>query len=590
MATEQTSTKKTAAEVEQERLQQTMNVIAKRASFYRANPHRFAKDCLEINLRLFQQILLMYWFRCTHVIFLASRGLGKTYMLAVFCVIKCILYPGINIVIASKTRKQANEVINKVLTILAPKSAFLRGEIDWKETTDAINAAKIVFKNNSRMVVVTANENARSARCNILIVDEFRMVDEKSIVATVLRRFMTDPRHPGYIDKPEYKHMKEPNQELYASSCYYEEHESFMKSRSYVTNMVDGNPFFICGLPYQLAIKEDLLMRSQIEEEKSEAGFSETTWLMEMDCLWLGTGSGGLYNFRDIGKNRVLPYPWLPVAYRNGIKDTKIQIPSKMPREKRIMSVDVALMASTKRNNDATSIFINSMRPAEKGRYLNNIVYTENIEGIRTDDLALYCRKLFEEYDCDYLAIDCKGLGLGVLDLLLKEQLDPQTGKMYGALNVCNNDELADRCTDRSAPKVIWAIMGSPQFNSDCTIILRDAFIQGSVRLLQGEYDFDDHAGDINGYAKLDPVARGMMRLPHLHTTLLVNELVNLSYEVKGSNVKVKEKPGARKDRYSSLSYNIYVAKEIERKERRKLQHGNDFMAGLFDFRKPTLK
>ena len=584
------TTKKTTAEIEQERMEFTMNVIAERAAFYRANPHRFAKDCLGINLRLFQQILLMYWFQSTHVIFLASRGLGKTYMLAVFCVIKCILFPGIKIVIASKTLKQANEVINKVLTILAPNSAFLRSEIDWKETSDSINGAKIVFKNNSRMVVVAANENARSQRCNILIVDEFRMVDEKNIVATVLRRFMTDPRRPGYLDKPEYAHMQEPNQELYASSCYYEEHESFLKSRGYVINMVDGNQFFICGLPYQLAIKENLLMRSQIEEEKSEAGFSETTWLMEMDCLWLGTGSGGLYNFRDIEKNRILPYPWLPLSERGNLKDTKIQIPTKTHREKRIMSVDVALMASTKRNNDATSIFINSMRPADKGRYMNNIVYTENIEGIRTDDLALHCRRLFAEFDCDYLVIDCKGLGLGVLDILLKEQLDPHSGKMYGALNVCNNDELADRCTDRTAPKVIWAIMGSSQFNSDCTIILRDAFIQGSVRLLQKEYDFDDYCGEISGFTKMDVEARNAIRLPYCHTTLLINELVNLSYEVKGSNVKVKEKAGARKDRYSSLSYNIYVAKEIERKERRKLQTGNDVMAGLFDFRKPTLK
>lgn len=583
------SIKKTATEIEQERLQQTMEVVAERASFYRANPHRFAKDCLNLNLRIFQQILLVLWFMNTHIVFLASRGLGKTYMLAIFGVIKCILYPGTRIVIASKTRKQANQVIEKVLTILAPNSAFLRSEIDWKETSDAINGAKIVFKNNSRMVVVTANENARSERCHILIIDEYRMVDEKTIVATVLRRFMTDTRHPGYLDKPEYQHLQERNQELYASSCYYEEHESFIKARSYVANMVDGNPFFICGLPYQLAIKERLLMRDQIQEEKSEAGFSETTWLMEMDCLWLGTGSGGFYNFRDIGKNRLLPYPWLPLHCRGGLKDGKLQIPQKLPREKRIMSVDVALMASTKRNNDATSIFINSMQPSDKGRFMNNIVYTENIEGIRTDDLALYVRKLFEEFDCDYLAIDCKGLGLGVLDILLKEQLDTHTGKTYSALNVFNNDELAARCTDRNAPKVIWAVMGSPQFNSDCTITLRDAFIQGSVRLLQTEYDFDDNAGEISGYSKLDPEVRGVIRLPCLHTTLLVNELVNLSYEIRGSNVKVKEKPGARKDRYSSLSYNIYVAKEIERRERRRLQNDYEALADLFSFRTPVM-
>ena len=45
-----------------------------------------------------------------------------------------------------------------------------------------------------------------------------------------------------------------------------------------------------------------------------------------------------------------------------------------------------------------------------------------------------------------------------------------------------------------------------------------------------------------------------------------INELINLQSEVKGVNVKVKEKSGMRKDRFSSLQYNIYVTMLLEQK------------------------
>lgn len=47
------------------------------SSFYRSNPHRFVKEYLGINLKMFQQILLMMMNYCIYVMYLASRGQGK---------------------------------------------------------------------------------------------------------------------------------------------------------------------------------------------------------------------------------------------------------------------------------------------------------------------------------------------------------------------------------------------------------------------------------------------------------------------------------------------------------------------------------
>jgi len=201
----------------------------------------------------------------TNFMYLASRGQGKTFLIAIFCVVRCILYPGTRICLASKSRKQATEIIEKIKTILMPNSENLCNEI----SDIVINQANayVEFHNSSKVIVVTANDNARSSRANILVVDEFRMVD-LNIINKVLRKFLTAPRQPKYLNKPEYAHMTERNKEMYLSSAWFASHWSFEKLKSYATNLLDdARKYFICGLPYQLSIKENLLSREQIEDE-----------------------------------------------------------------------------------------------------------------------------------------------------------------------------------------------------------------------------------------------------------------------------------------------------------------------------------
>ena len=44
------------------------------ASFYRANPHRFAADSLNLHLRLFQKILLFMMNISDYFCYIAARG------------------------------------------------------------------------------------------------------------------------------------------------------------------------------------------------------------------------------------------------------------------------------------------------------------------------------------------------------------------------------------------------------------------------------------------------------------------------------------------------------------------------------------
>lgn len=563
-------------------------------SYYRENFDVFIEEYLQFDfLKWFQLMLLAMMNRARIFLWIAARGMGKSFLIAIFAVGRCILYPGTKVVITSGTRGQSINVLEKIQMELMPESPNLRNEIDLAATKFGGQDAKIVFKNSSYIKVVTASDNARSNRANILIVDEFRMV-KKDTIDTVLKKFLTSRRMPPYREltqeqrKKEY--AKEPNKSFFLSSAYFKDHWSYNKMIDTFKMMLnDSKTDFVCGFPYELSIQEGLLFPEDVESDMLESDFSEIKWSMEMEAMWFGDDGGTFFDFNSISKNRKIKYPMLPDRLSSKIgNSSKVRIPPKQNGEKRILSADIALMSSKKHNNDASAIFINQLVPTKVGRYISNIVYCDSMEGLHTEDQALVIRKLYDEYQCDYIVLDTNGVGLGCFDCLVRDMSDPETGEVYPALSCCNDPAMADRCTVIGADKVIWSIKASAALNSECAILLREGFKSGKVRLLATEYDADVLLSDIGGYSKLSGLDQEYLKAPYTHTTLLINELVNLQHEESGGKVKIFEKAGMRKDRYSSLSYNYYVATQIENKLSKKFN--NSQLDSAFVIKAPNYK
>lgn len=307
-----------------------------------------------------------------------------------------------------------------------------------------------------------------------------------------------------------------------------------------------------------------------------------------MCAEWFGSAEGAFFEFDTIAKNRHIKYPMLPDKLANKLGNNKLlKIPKKVNGEVRILSADIALMSSRKNDNDATSIFINQMMPTKAGRYVSNIVYGESYEGMRTDDQALAIRKLYDEYQCDYIVLDCTGLGLGVFDCLARDMIDPDTGEIYPALSCCNNQEMAMRCTVPGAEKAIWAIKASAAQNSDMAFNLREGFRSGRIRLLVNEYDADKLLAELPGYSALNPPEQVALQLPYINTTLLIDELIKLQHEESNGRIRIFERSGMRKDRYSSLSYNYYVATQLENKLTRR-SNNDSKLSDIFVIRPPS--
>lgn len=554
-------------------------------SFYREHPHRFAKEYLGMSwMTRVQQLLLNIILSFTYSMIIASRGFGKTMIVAAAICVKAILYPGVEIVIAAGNRSQSINVINKIIEIFMPASQNLQNEISaWKSTQAE---AYVKFHNGSIVKVVTARDSARSARANWVICDEFVQI-KKTVIDSVLRKFKAGQRRPGFYDIPKYKdHPKEVNTETYISSAHYKYHYSWNRFKAFFKSMIKGENYVCMGFPYQLPVSEGYYPVEQIREEMQEDDFNSIKFSMEMDSLFFGENSNAFYSYTDLEINRVLDIPVYPPGFYAVLGDPKFKYKPSENGEIRLIAMDIATQGGSK--NDNTCYVVYSLKPNDSLQYERSIIYIEVLNGGHTEDQAIRLRQLFEDFEGDFVAIDTMGVGIGVFDCLVRELVDEERGKVYAPWTCVNDASMAERCKDPDAKPVIYSIKATAQMNNDMAVGFRDCLKRGKVRLLVSEIDGQETLLKNKYYNKLPEEDKVMFQLPFYNTTMLINETINLSYEVVGGKIKVSEPAGMRKDRYSAASMGNYVASFLERDILRPRSNIN-VLSG-FQFRQPKIR
>ena len=176
-------------------------------------------------------------------------------------------------------------------------------------------------------------------------------------------------------------------------------------------------------------------------------------------------------------------------------------------------------------------------------------------------------RQLFDDFDCDYIILDCAGVGMGIYDNLVQDLYDKERHCKYDAFTAMNDDEMAKRCQVTDAPKKIYAMKAYAQINSDCAISFRDDLRKGKIKLLINENEGREILTGIKGYNSLSIELLTKLLVPYYQTTTLITEMVNLEAEIntQTSQVKLKEQSGQRKDHWSSASYGNYLANILEK-------------------------
>ena len=462
-----------------------------------------------------------------------------------------------------------------------PDSLGMQREIEHIST--GANDASCTFHNGSVIRVVVSNDNARSARAHVIIVDEFRQVDF-SVISTVLRKFLSTPRQCGYHSNPEYSHIQERNKELYLSSCWLKSHWSWERAKAYFESMVDGKKYFICSLPYQLAIKEGLLMREQVEDEMGEADFSPVGWLMEMEALYFGENEKSYFKFEELNKNRAVDKAFYPLEIAEHVRDKKIEL-SKQKDEIRVVSVDVAARGG--KHNDATAISCTRLIPTNDG-YERQVVYSEAFEAGIVTEQSIRVKQLYNDFSADYLVLDTQNMGIFLLDVLGQSQIDSRNGEELPPLKCMNDSELAERCVYPDAPQVIYSIRATAKLNSQIATSMKNSLRRNKLRFLIHENESEEFLLNIKGYENLPDDLKLEFKMPFVQASLFINETINLEATYNDlEEVTLRESGSTRKDRYSSISYMNYFADVLELKNR-KVQPKTDIKK-LFRFRQGKL-
>ncbi|MGG1664521.1 terminase large subunit domain-containing protein [Brevibacillus sp. NRS-1366] len=552
--------------------QRLMNGIAEWASFYRSRPDIFAEEYLGLSLKPFQKILLYCMIIYNYTAFFASRGLGKSYLTALYCVVKCILFPGTKIVIAAGQKSQGMKIVTEKIPELINQSKTgmlkreIKGSIRTSMNTDDPN---IEFLNGSWIKVVAATQGARSARANLLVLDEFRMIDPL-IYKNVLRRFLAASRQPGFLEKPEYKNKQEyleRNQEIFLTSCYYKFNWSYERFKVFIKAMLDGKKYFVCGLPYQIAIKENLVNRDQLLDELSEDDIDEVGWHMEMDSLFFGESEKAYYKTEEIKEIKTIQFP----LYKKDVQDlikNKNMLQKKQEGEIRILTCDIALLGGDA-NDSSVYTLISAKKNKSGTKYKREVLNIEAYQGLHPETQSFIIRRLFDDFECDYIVLDRQGNGISVYGYLCRRQYDEERKKEYPPLfsiNEKDDPKLSAFHIDDDYEEKIYTISASEEFNHDIALDLKDKIINKRISFLVSKNDIREYFINEPWFNKLSTEEQIELLNPYLQTVLLENEMVLLERLEHPKFVKLKEQSGKRKDRYSSLAYGNYFI-SIKEKE-----------------------
>lgn len=544
--------------------------------FWRKNPQIFVKDYLGINLFLYQKVLLYMMEKSNLFMYIAARGQGKSFLIAVYCIIRCILYPGTKIVIASGTKGQASKIISEKIVQLYNDFPAVRYEIgDRRHISVSMNDTSVEFPNGSKIMAATSNDNSRGLRGNILIVDEFRMV-KKEVVEKVLKPMLNVARQPGYLARKEYRNYPtESNKEIYISSAWFKSHWIWDEFKKYVKAMLQGNKeYFVVDLPYQLSIHHRLLQQSRVDNDRKADNFDQTGFDMEYEALFVGENDKAYFKLDPLNKVRTVSKTFRPPTSREFIENKLRSKPKTLSNFKRIdftneiriVALDIALMGGNKQVKNDTSAFTLMRLIRDGEEYRRQVVYLESIqESISSQNLAIRLKQLYYDFEADYVVMDANGNGLGVFDACSTVLTDKERDIEYPAWSCINDDETNNR-TKTKGIRCVYTVKATAAFNHEIAVSLKAVIENGKLRLPMNDIQKREELQGDQAYRKLPAEEQVRQLYPYIQATALVNELVNLEYTVRSGMIKIYEVGTTTKDRYSSIAYCNYYANELEKR------------------------
>ena len=316
-------------------------------------------------------------------------------------------------------------------------------------------------------------------------------------------------------------------------------------------SIISPKTAFVWGCSYKIPLMHGLLNKQYINDIKMSATFNDSSFAREYLSQWTGGGNESWFNYDRL------------FGYRKLVNPENTQKIIKGSDVFYILSVDVGRISC----QTVVSVFKVFRHQEHFDVSLVNIYIlglTETTKHFSVQSLDL--KKIIARFNPEEIVIDGNGLGVGLLDAMTQEQIDPETNEFYPGYCSFNNDDYRQALYPRAIPK-IYVLKSNNTLDSKIHSNCYTKVYSGQVKFLAPELQIKNRLLETEKGQKMSVEQRIRRILPHELTTKLHEEMSNFRLSTTGNGLDIKlQKINTHmlSDKFSSFEYGLWRIKELE--------------------------
>ena len=548
----------------EERIRAIIPAAREYIAFWREYPDLFV-DFMKgpdnnFNLFFYQRVFMRAAMRHKYVYAVFPRAYSKSFLAVMILMIRCILYPRCKLFVTSGGKEQAAGIMKeKVKEICTLIPAFER-EIDWGrgKSLEGKDYCKYVFKNGSYFDNIAARESSRGKRRHGGLIEECVGVDGTILSEVILPTMNISRMCMDGTTQPEETLNKS---QIYVTTAGWKNTFPYEKLiQLLIWQIVQPGKAMIMGGTYRIPILMKLLDKNFIKDLKMDGTFNESSFDREYESKWSGTVEDAFFSSEVFDRNRILNQPEYEASGRSS------------------KAAYYILAADVGRKGCDTVVCVFKVTPQPQGSAIKSLVNIYTLTDEHFEDQAIKLKSLYYKYNARRIVIDANGLGVGLVDFMVKPQVNPDTLEVmpdfgvYGGTQEDAAQEYKKYRTNSTEQDALYLIKASAPINTEAHTIARSNLSSGKVKLLIDERVAKQKLLNTKVGQNMKPEERANYLKPFTLTSILKEEMMNLREENEGVNIILKqENRGIRKDKFSAFEYVLnYIKQEEESKKKRK--------------------
>ena len=547
-----------------ERVEAVKPIIRKYVAFWREYPDLFVDFMVrgnktevkegEFKFYFYQRVFLRSVMRFQYVYAVFPRAYSKSFLSVMALMIRCILYPGAHLFVTSGGKEQGASILHdKVQEICELIPSFNR-EIDWGrgKTLEGKDKVRYVFKNGSVLDNLAARESTRGQRRHGGLMEECVGIDD-AILREVIIPVMAISRRA----KDGTTNEKEPlnKSQIYITTAGYKGTFPYDRLIGFLVRMVtQPDRCMVLGGTWRTPVGVGLQSKTFITDQKNEGTYNEASFEREYESKWSGTVEDAFFNGEFFDRNRKLQQPEYEASGRSSAGAYYV------------LSVDVG------RKGCDTIVCVFKVTPQAQGPAIKSLVNIYTMSDEHFEDQAIKLKKLYYKYKARTLVIDGNGLGIGLIDYMIKSQTD-ENGDFLPDFGVENDDDgyYKKYRTQNTEYDAMYIIKANAPINTECHANAQTQLQAGKVKFLIDERTAKDKLLSTQKGQRMKPEERAEYLKPFTLTSILKEEMMNLREENEGVNIILKQaNRGIKKDKFSAFEYGLYYIKQKEDSKKKK--------------------